>query len=355
MKYALTKADYEDIKILTAVTESIFDNYQKLIQLETEGKGETSEYQRTIEGLTSSISMEPVIYQRIGNYLPKLKAIGEYITPNIKKQSKESDLEVVIQGDKHKLIERAILTRLSESISFEEAYKASIHNQSKILDEEYEDALMNFLNTMVEKVRKDIEGQDVIQMELIAKFRTDDFLCFLTILQKLIDSPSCQSVRPHLIRVKYELSFCSKRIESELLKNNFVISPQVYLQAPFYGEIKNQDFYFCTMMRKKFSSYLVEEQTEILLSECDDKALSDSTKRAIALLRTGLLRTGLLSLNDEEIMDLNMRFHDTIESDSYMAMHPQNEEVEEMIRNAYRQVKRDKMIPITVSFKEKKY
>jgi hypothetical protein len=54
-KYTLTSEDYETINTIQRITESINETYQKLLELELQGRKTTEEYNRQIDYLKSSL------------------------------------------------------------------------------------------------------------------------------------------------------------------------------------------------------------------------------------------------------------------------------------------------------------
>lgn len=348
MKYKLTKADYEDIRVIIAVTESIFNHYKNLSQLEIEGKKETAEYQQAINELASTIGMEFVIYERIGSRLPKIEAIIE----ELKKQSREllelNDLDFVIGEKSNYLTIKRILNRLADSLSFQKEL-------SDYLEETQENDMKN--EEIIQQIFSSLMQKSTIQMsgviEIAESLRDDQYHCFLSILGKMIDSIFCKDIRPELILAKYRLSFINATVEKQFVKNHFVTPSQVYLQSIITGEIKGISPFFLSMEKSKFGHNFVREQTDTLLSFFDNQTLLDPKMKAKAMIRSCILRTGLLFLTDEEIMSENDRFHTLIDTETYLSLHPRNQEIENIIMNSYRNLKQDRMIPIEVSFKRK--
>jgi len=349
MGYKLTKADYEDIHIITVITESILENYNKLIELEAGGEKNSLEYQRVVEQLKSSLQMEPVVYGRIGNSFPKINAIIEHFIDDNKKSESESDFELLISRDEQSLMIRRIANKLASSIAVKDDIKKELQHalndgKIEILGDESD------VSQLLERLAKNVSNN----LDMMYAFKNDDTFCFLTILQNIINSPFQKNIHPVVVSSKYYTSFINEIIEHEMIKNNFEVPSKVYLSANLLGEISRQDSFFTTILRKKLAIDLVWEQTNLLLEKYDDVSLTNSDVKGEASVRTCLIRTGLLSLDYDEIEKLNKQFHEIIETDEYIKSHPTNTDVEDMISHAYSQVKKDRSIPIQVSVKQKK-
>lgn len=57
-KYTLTSEDYETINTIQRITESINETYQKLLELDLQGRKAGEEYNRQIDYLKSSLKLE---------------------------------------------------------------------------------------------------------------------------------------------------------------------------------------------------------------------------------------------------------------------------------------------------------
>lgn len=346
MEYTLTKNDYEDIRVLTAISESIWESYQILTNLEIAGRKETSEYQRAMEGLRSTMGMEPVLYSRLGNDFSKLSSIVSYFQTMGNDNLGTNRLEIMISGSPNNMIIERIIRKMENSLSLKHEVNQDIKSLINELeldeDDEMAEQLLKSLNTGVDFMEGFITVNESMEF--------DKYSCFLSVLNKMIESPFHKDIRAQLIMMKYRMAFVCEKIEEMMLRKNFEISPQVYLQTSCIGQMEKQDEFITTMVLVKSSVHTIRKQTDMLLSGYDNTILSNKDKKAEALTRICMLRAGLLFLPSECVSTENEIFHDTIDSKQYMQEHPQNSEIEEMIMAAYRQYKSDKCIPIQVSF-----
>lgn len=321
MGYQLTKEDYEDIRVLIVVTNSILDSTRLLAQLEIEGKKETGEFQKTVEELKSSIGMEPVIYGRLKGSIEKIGAIMDYIQSSF------------VEGQENHHVYTRIVGKLSTIISVEEEMRIKFECErgdleSPILDF-FEDSLMKYAE----------------QERIKASVLSDYYACSLSILGKQMNASVNRDIRSYLIDVKYRYSFTDSELEQVLIRENFEIPSHVYLQTFCVSQLQQHSYLEIRSMMKRVSFPLVQKYTKMLLSYSDDM-LRDPQKKSEAVVLIGLLRAGLLFLDDSGVALANERFHDLLEDSDCV-------EVAEMISKAYRQYKRDKDIPLMLSFYQK--
>lgn len=346
MEYVLTKPDYEDIRILTAVSESIWESYQALASLEIAGKKETSEYQRVMEELRSTMGMEPTLYGRLGNSFPKLSSIISYLRPMQNRDSKKDRLETILEGQNSNMVIERISKKIDSSLSIKDEMKQDIKSMIGELELDENDEMVEQLSKSLEDGANFMNGY----MAVAESMEVDKYACFLSVLKKMIESPFYRDVREQLIMIKYRMAFVCGKIEEMMLRQNFEVFPQVYLQTSCIGQMEKQGEFTTTMVLVKSSVQTIRKQTDMLLSDYDNIVLLSKDKKVEALVRVCMLRAGLMLLPSECVSMENERFHDTIDSREYMQEHPQNSEIEEMIMGAYRQYKNDRSIPIQVSF-----
>lgn len=346
MEYALTKHDYEDIRILTAITESIWESYQALASLEIAGKKETAEYQRTMESLKSTMGMEPTLYSRFGNDFSKLYSIVSYFQSIGTGELGGNRLETIIDGKSNDMIIERMIRKMENSLSIKREMNRDMKSLIEELELDEDDEMTRQISKSFRTGANFMEGY----MAVTESMEVDKYACFLSVLKKMIESPFYRDIRPQLIMMKYRMAFVCGKIEEMMLRQNFEVSPQVYLQTSCIGQMEKQDEFITTAVLVKSSVHTIRKQTELLLSNYDNKTLSNKDKKAEAFTRLCMLRAGLLFLPPECVSTENEIFHDMIDSSEYMQSHSQNSEIEEMIMGAYRHYKSDKCIPIQVSF-----
>ncbi len=337
MNYKLTPTDYEDMRTLVSVTESIFDTVMFLSQLEIENKKGTTEYRCGLERLKSSLGMEPVIYGRIGTSVLKLIAAVDYIQSNLHASSISTE-EILLKGSDSDMILMRILIRLFADISVEQGVK-EIVNSEKTDDD---DPFLNFVFSSLESVG--ISYASDVKLKLSAQQDYNTFA--LSILKKQTASSQNKDIRSHLIMAKYRYSFMYQEIEELLVRENFEIPSHAYLQALCLGQLQGRSDKRIYFQIHKMMFDIACIHMESLLKYSDDM-LKDPVKKTEAVLLVGRLRASLLLLDESGITAANEVFHILMEQSD-------GGEVVEMITNAYRQHKKDKSIPLTLSFYQKK-
>lgn len=346
MEYTLTRSDYEDVRVLTAVSESMWESYQLLANLEIDGKKESAEYQRAIERLHSTMSMEPTLYGRLGTNFSKLASIISYFHSIGNCNLKRDRLETMLEGNSDNMIIERIIRKIDNSLSVNTEMKREISSLFDELELDEDDEIRERLSQSLNKSANFMNGY----LNVADTMEVDKYACFLSILKKMIESPFYRDMRAQLIMMKYRMAFVCGKIEEMMLRQNFEISPQVYLQTNCVGQVEKQDEFITSMVLVRSSVHTIRKQTERLLANYSNTTLEDKNKKAEALTRICMLRAGLVFLPSECVSTENEMFHDMIDSSEYMQEHSQNGEIEEMIMGAYRQYKNDKSIPIQVSF-----
>lgn len=327
MNYVLEKKDLDHIKQVIAVSKMILDNYHQIIDFKM-NTGKSSLDKKVIENISLLIEIESALYKELQGPLEKLDAIMMYLQTLEPMLWEQNDFDKMITDNEKQMIFRRILNKCNRLVTNEQSF--------------------DFQQLGIDVSALTGGRQEVVQMiDLMELFEEDQYACFLSIVKK--EATKNDDIKFYLISACFHLAFLIDAIERSLLKNNFNIPSQVYVQTSFMGEIYHQPTAINNMIRTQKSMELVEEQSEILLNYFDDDSLLEDQKKAEILLRLCFLRTGLLGLNDGEIKLLRSYVYDVIDCESYQKSHPNNTEIGALILESYRKVNEDRSIPIHLS------
>ena len=330
MEYELKKEDYEDINSLIMISAQIKDLYDELYRLELNNKKGTTEYKKVIEHLKSSIFVENNIYERIGNSYDKNLDILAYLNQNgIKFQQYDEELPIFSNN----LVVSRILNRLMQNIiTNQEIIPKELRFLLKENGISYREIMDSFTSSA--KVRNSVTS-DLIN-------------CLLAILEK--EPHKKESINNSLKETKYMASYLYKNIEDNLIKKEFQIELNPYVETIIIGQISNWPK---EAIQKIKSLYGIEYYNRIIKSMLlyDDEDLENDKIMTKMIINQAFLRTIFLLLDDNTIMDLNSNFHDLIEEKDMQDIFNTREKSIEMIIDAYRKIKKDKSIPKVISLK----
>ena len=321
----LTKEELETIKLLIAITESIKESYDKLINLEIAGKKETDKYKRCLDSLKISINLERSIYEKIA--IDKCETFLQYLYLNEKNYTSKEE-KAIFDKDKNLIISR-IMIKLKRKIIGDVNYV-----KSAILQPEAEAFLLEFKGEIKRSMEYAIKIGPVIL--------NDIFNCFLAIIKK--------SDNKENIKSKFYTSFIIENIENEMLSNSFNVEDNPYLTASFLTNLYGiPDNNLKKILIYQIVSYYNNTLNTILFNE--DKDLECSEVKDNISVRLSFLRALLIFLDDDIIMDMNAQFHDMIEDEKNSSIFNTREEIIEMILNSFKKVKKDRSIPKIISLK----
>lgn len=102
---------------------------------------------------------------------------------------------------------------------------------------------------------------------------------------------------------------------------------------------------------KKYSFDIVIEEIKELLKLRTLDFLDDNTN-VTAIVRGIFIRSGLINLDDIEVLALNEMFHNLIEKKEYLIIHSEDHISEDIIISSFKSVKRDREKPKKLSLKK---
>ncbi len=328
--YMLKKEDYEDINSLIAISSQINDIYDELYLLELDNQKGTKIYQKVLEKLKTSIFVENNIYERIGTSYDKTLDILNYLSENgVELQQFAEEIPIFSSN----LVVSRILNRFVSNITISQ------------------DILPQDLKLMLEKdgvAYHEVTDSFTASMKVKNSITNDLINCLLAILEK--EPNKNVDINNNLKKTKYMVSYLYQNIENNLIKNNFQIELNPYVETIIIAQMSNWPK---EIIKKIKTLYGLEYYETIVKSMLlyDDEDLENEKIMTKMIINQAFLRTVFLLLDDGMIMDLNSDFHDLIEKDDLQEIFKTREKTIEIIINAYRKVKQDKGIPKIISLK----
>ena len=332
--YKLNTNDYNNINNLIRLSEELCLNYQNLYKLEITNKKEINEYNENIKKLLVLKNKEDKLYNLDFNIYQEYLL---FIIDNFFNKLNNNIINNITALNYDSLPIQRVIINLFNKI---------IENKNIINELDSED--IDIINRLNEEMNINNLINNSIKIQRSIK---DDILTtFIYILEEEINKKKNLYLKDKLIKVKYYTAFINKNIEKELLKNNFKIS-ELYLTSKLVSDMYKIDEELYYGLLKKYSFDIVIEEIKELLKLRSLDFLDDNTN-VTAIVRGIFIRSGLINLDDIEVLALNEMFHDLIEKKEYLIFHSEDHISEDIIISSFKNVKRDREKPKKLSLKK---
>lgn len=336
-KYTLTSEDYETINTIQRITESINETYQKLLELDLQGRKAGEEYNRQIDYLKSSLKLEQNLYERIDTSTERLQAFIDYI----KKENNvtyKPDFIDLLTNENIGNYERIII-KLSVKMTSRKDYITAVRIPE----------ITKY--TLSTKDYKEVCQKEEVDLLLQISLENDLLALFLTLAKTKIDKPHLDvEVKKELIRKIYRLSFFKENIERILINNNFNIPESAlisngFVEGFFKPLSKEIDEY-----RKKILINIAMNHINKIIMHYDHELLFLKIEFETLLCEL-ISRSVLQLLDDDSIYSLNDSFHEFIESNNFLSMHPHETETIRLAISCFKSVKFDRQRVMKMTLK----
>lgn len=324
MNYVLTQEDYRDISDLILISNKIKKIYDELYNIEIYKNKDSEEYYNKLCKLKDVIDIENGIYKKIGDNNHKNLTILGYLLKD-KIDIKELIEEFLIFSSNP--IMSRILNHFIRNIVKD---KDIIPEFLSIFFQDYQIAKNEITNSILSSY----EFKDSLNSDLIN--------CLLAIIEKEKNI----EITDKLKEVKYLVSYLYPDLESCLVKNNFEIEKNPYVGSIFVGQTNKWPQEIIKKIRIMYGLTYYEDTVNSMLQYCDEDLLDNNIKYKLVISQI-FLRTVFIILDSETIMELNDSFHIMVDEGGFEF----NQKIIEMIKKAYKNVKRDKSIPKILSLK----
>lgn len=329
--FNLDTTDLEQIEAILRNNKNIDRLYTKLCNLDIEDKKNTEEYTKLLEYISIVIEVEDKLYKEANLTIEKALSWAKFLFAIKRKNSFTIREDILRQEYDNRIISR-ILNNLFNIITKD-------HNILLNLPINELTNIMTMLGIKVSKIDKKNAICKCITIKNIIE--NDIYYTFLSFMQRNIEDPKQKMFRENLITAKYNTSFINKEIESYLLTNNFNISTNTYISSDIVSELLliNKELY--KRIKDTIGQSIVGNQIYELL-EISDVEYSDITKASSSILRQNLMKAAFIFISDEKISDVNYEFHEYIEDKEYQTIHPSHTISENLIKNSFKDIKKNK-------------
>lgn len=325
--YEFVSSDYELLKKLLKITKKIKLKYNELYNLELSGKKDSEEYNKLLKSLKYYIQMEDNLYEIIGTDINRLFLFYDYLCSN-GGNDYEEEIEILKNSDENNIFKERIVCKISELIlgySFDEK-KDEIDledDEKEQYDQEYKEYALIELS-----VQEDISNSILVMIEKYSKNKKYDFALDM------------------LIKFKYNFLFTYKNIENTALKNNLDINIDLYLKSILLTDIyrKNKEDTLFTL-NDYIDDLCKMEMQELmrLIREVKD----ENYRRKKLVLTALLLRTFIIFMDSIKVNNIK----NILELESLLNMYD-NDIVNEILTDIYKENNKDKEIPKILSLKQ---
>lgn len=291
------KSDLEELDGLLKTVTSIDILYKKLYELEISNNKNSEEYRKTIEYLEIALEVEADKYKKILYSSDKAVSILKHLLLT-KVNKDESEIECLFsQNDSNRVVNR-IITFLNQEISRNYSLMSESISQelSMILKylgiEDPEQMIMDSFNRS-----KDL--QETAEQETLN--------VFIKMVEEFISDENYNEFKNQLLRVKYDTAFINKKIESQMIFNNFNTLSTLLFDSKFIKgilNINNMEYeMFCNKYAFRKVSLEIDKIIEPVSFINDNEEIDFSN-----LLIQAYLRSLFLLIDEDIIEDLREYF-----------------------------------------------
>ena len=318
----MTESYKGELNTVKAISSSVLEQYSQLATLEAEGKKDSIDFERALERLNSSISLEESLLGEICKNFEKMITIRDYLSKAINMD----EITALVQGNQEELIKYRIFMKLGRYLTSE------VKDWIKYLN-------LFPLTMVLEKSAK--EKFSILALKYKKQIEEEFFLLELILIERNISSTYDKSEKADLIKAKYLRIFTNNYLEQQLLSANFIIPENVCFMAPsFYASLNG--------LPSSYFKSLSDSKRDLMYYEAINN-LMKSGRGSLQLerdLRKIQIQVSLEYYSEDEINELNTKFHDIVEDNPYNF----NDENVETIASAYKSRKNNKKLIMKIGF-----
>ena len=306
--------DLHKIESLLKNNTNIDKLYTKLYTIELDGKKNSDEYIKHLEYLLIFLEFEEKIYKDAN--LSIEKALSWIIFLN-----KKSD---------NKIVSRIIYNLFS--------IITTKYSELMVLSYEGLQHIAKTLSITASGTNKETISSCIVLKDNIEK---NMYYTFLNFLEAYIKSTDNSELKTNLIAGKYNTLFTNPKIEKIVLANKFDVSPIPHIIEDSHKILPslNSDLYKC--VKDLISSVIANGVIKELL-QTSDADYNDILITTTSIYRQCMLRAAFQIMSDEKISDLNIDFHEYVESDEYLNNHQNDHISYNLIIHNFKEIKNDK-------------
>ena len=330
-KYKLQNEDYELIQKLINNTTIIEKIYKRMYELEINNKKDSNDFKNNIIILNNAIKVENRLYKDANLDYKRNIALLNYILNFKLPDNFLNDVESIMTQDYDNRVLRRIMNVLYHNVIF----------NNKMYKEKLPLELLNLIQSIgYSNIDLILNKSIYTYIELSKAFEKDTLNGYLVLLQEYINNNQYRKFKKDFICNKYNTSFINKIIEDNVVSDNFNIKDNYYINSRLIADLTKTNLILYKSVK---NDYGIDECVKQIVKIINIKDSEYNNKKILitSLLRECMLRSTLLLLDDETILNLNSDFHDFIESEEYIRS-GNNYKSEDKIIKCFKLVKKDR-------------
>ena len=307
----LTNEQYVFIKKLFQITRTILEDYDRLHNLEINGRKNSSEYDATLESLKFNLHLEEEMYEEIEEDVEFIYLLEEYVAPGYI-PSLEGELEIIKSENKDDIVKLRILGRIGNIINKEIISADHFLGRFDSSDDEspfdIEDQL-DELPDEIDMIAKSYQGLK----ELDISIEKDLVNAILYILNIYINDPQYSKYKDRLLKMKYNIAFIYRNVEDYLVENNMEINPTLYIESKLTLDINGCQPSMLFKRMDLFKGDIIFTQVNDLFKLITEE-MDEQDKEFNMIIIKLLLRVCFMFGNAKEIRDFQKSTNEDFES-----------------------------------------
>lgn len=266
----------DDLKAFESIVRTTYyiDNiYNRLYQLEVDGKKDTDEYNKMLNYLNTFLDIEKEEYQKANLYIDKCLAYMNIILmSNENLEVKKSIFEYVVDQKYEDRIKYRIINKLTVFLS----------SNTAMVMQELKETDFDVVNIAMQS--DNANEKDILKL-------------FVTILESFINDPKFNSNKNKLISSKYNCAFIKSSIEECMVKSGFASTDRVVSE---FNKIKELNLTYAERLdfiRNVYAFEILMNQIEKML-DISDMDYSNKEKVTESILSQCALKSSLQLFGD---------------------------------------------------------
>lgn len=277
--YDLSIEDLDSLERITRVTYHIDNIYNRLYQLEIEGKKNTDEYKKMLNYLNMFLDMEKEEYDKANlNNNKCIAYIGILIMSNPDNELEQNSLDYLANGDYTERIKARIVYRAFSFIS----------NNAEIL------------LGQVEEARIDVVNEAMLIGEAI---KEDMFNLCMNMVQSFIDNKNFNKSKFDLILLKYNLAFVECSVEETMIESSFTPSDKTTFKSESVADLFDINSFDLGLIRNTQILQILKNHITGLL-DIDDEDYGNKSKITESILRQCIIKASLQLVADDTFNEM---------------------------------------------------
>jgi len=326
----MQKQDYEKLESLLGYTNSVDVLYEKLYELEIAGLKSSEEYKNHLEYLTIALEVEAEQYEGIS--LDRSQDIITFLDSEVIPMDFMDDVECVLSQKNENRAVRRILAILGNKVLLDDNFVKNVIPEC-IMDILYAIGMPNPEETVAHGINVSVQMNKVLQDETMNTF--------LSFVQEAIEDTNNQPFIAELLKVKYDIAFINKSVEAGMLTNNFDVQKSLMLSSKLTSDMLGIQDRLYELLKNGYGISVMTYQISEML-QISDLDYSIKNKAISSILREAIMRSALLLMDAEAIMDINTDYHDLVDDPKNAQIYEYSKISQSMIIRAFKKTKEDK-------------